>query len=254
MKQSTITLCIFFILNSLVSDVFAGELQIQSKVSNIYKNYGIQVYYNYNSSSFFPKKWQKPPISAQGQKLSLSKVERILPIIEKFLSAYPKQTIKRNLQKIYLLSELNFYGKSFGATNSREAIYITSGEFKLGYSDIYLLGRMHSEFSSILMRNYNFPEKAWNKLNPTNFKYGGSGVEMLGQKKLYGQTPELLSKGFVVRYAQSSIENDFNMISDWMFTRRQRLLKLGVKYPRIKSKIGLALEFYNSVDKKSRAK
>lgn len=226
----------------------ASDRTIEKQIQNIKQKFNVQVHYLYSQKEYFPKGWLKAPISAEGGQLSYDEVKRILPLIQKALSAYPKPVLNKNLQNIYLLNKLNFYGKSFGATNSKTSLYIKSQGVAKGYSDSFIVSRIHSEFSSILMRNYKFPKEKWEKINPNDFNYLGSGKQMLSQKKLYGQSQELLSRGFLIKYSQSSIENDFNIISDWLFTRYSQLNELGKKHEKIRMKTNLAKKFYKSIN------
>lgn len=228
--------------------VRADVLGIESKTRIIENEYNIKIHHNYDAKTFFPSRWLRSPISARGKHLSAQEVARTLPIIEEFLSVYPKRVLQGNLKSIYLLGELTFYGKSFGASNGNSGLYIKSREADNGFTEAFLVSRMHSEFSSILMRNYSFPTQEWKNINRANFQYVGDGVQTLDQPNQYGRTTELLSGGFIVKYAQSSIENDFNMISDWLFTRHDRLKKLADKFPRIDAKMRLAIKFYRSID------
>src|SRR5262249_49813064 len=106
----------------------------------------------------------------------------------------------------------------------------------------------HSEFSSILFHNHPFPWDRWQKVNVAGFSYPRSSLAFLDQRELYGQDNRLLNQGFVVKYAQSSLENDFNMITDWLFTRPSQLSTLADKYRRIGAKQDLAVRFYKSID------
>ena len=222
---------------------------ISDGVTRIQKRHQVRVHYDYGSEDFFPEKWRKAPISATGSQLDQAEVRRLIPFIEHFLERYPKSVIKKHLKHIYLLSSLRCYGKRYGGTSSNDAIYITSRGARNGFSREFVLGRMYSEFSSILFRSTAFPEREWKALNPLDFKYVGSGQKMLGQANLYSQSEELLQQGFINRYAQSDVENDFNMMTDWLFTRPRRLRELGQLHPRIKAKTELTIKFYRSLDR-----
>jgi len=252
MKNPTRTFCALLVTLLLQFGGFgvaeASETAIERQIQKIKETYGVQVHYMYRPEEYFSSRWLKPPISARGEQLSNKEVKRLLPLIESFLSSYPKSVLDKNLENIYLLSELFFYGKSFGATNNKSSLYIKSMGERKGFTNSFLLSRMFSEFSSILMRNYEFPEKEWQKINPANFKYLGSGVEMLGTEGLYGQDNKLLSMGFIVKYSQSSMENDFNMVSDWLFSQPGLLNKLAKKHKKIRMKMELAVKFYKSID------
>ncbi len=241
-------LTLFAALTAAPRTIADERAEIEIKIASIKSKYNVQVHHFYSVEDYFPASWRKAPISARGRQLALEEVARLLPIIERFLSTYPKTVLSDNLADIYLLAELHFYGKIYGATNSQSGLYIKSEGNRKGFSNSFLLRTMHAEFSSILMRNHEFPEEKWRMDNAADFEYRGTGREMLGETDLYRQTSELLSQGFIVKYAQSSVENDFNMIAYWLFTDRDRLRQLARKYPRIKAKMELAINFYKSID------
>ena len=224
-------------------------MQVESKIDEIQRTYGVNIHYIYDSQAFFPKEWLLAPISGKGSQIHLKEVKRLLPITEEFLSKYSKSILKKNLLDIYLLGELKFYGKSYGATNSKSALYVKSKGKSEGFTDSYLLGMMHHEFSSILLRNYKdeFPTDAWKAANQDGWKYFGTGESMLGQKDLFGQSEELLSRGFLVKYSQSSLEDDFNTFADLAFTEPNRLKELASKYERINKKYQLMIDFYKKI-------
>jgi hypothetical protein len=161
----------------------------------------------------------------------------------------PKAVIQKNLKDIYLSKTLEFFGKPFGASNSRTAIYIHSQGPSRGFTDEFLQEGLHHEFSSILMRNYTFPKDKWSRINPPEFSYGKSGAEVIGQKALHGQTEEQLTQGFLEKYCESTMENDFNVVSAWLFVKPAELKSLADKYEKIAAKRRLSIEFYKSVDK-----
>ena len=220
------------------------------RLQDIEAEYGVAVLYKYDREKFFPASWLKKPVDGHGGQIDTKELTRLSRIIETFVSRYPKQVIKENLQRIYLVSDLQFFGKSYGATYTGRSIYLRTRNAGAKFSAAFLRARLHSEFSSILMKRHKFPSDEWSKLNPADFEYTGSGVEVLGQKGLYGQTDPLLEKGFLVRYSQSSMENDFNMISDWLFTRREELDRLCEKHAVLNSKCKLAIEFYEGLEVK----
>jgi hypothetical protein len=221
---------------------------IDERIRKFKAKYAVQIHYQYNRTEDFPAAWLLEPINSQGEQIAFGEIDRLISISEKFVSAYPTNIIENNLKDIYLFRSLSSYGKKYGASNSLTGLYITSNGKKNGFSDIVLLSQLHSEFSSILFRNYKFPEVEWKNLNPNGFTYSGTGVEVLDQKNLYGQSSELLTKGFLVEYSKSSLENDFNMISFWLFTQADQLKNLCINNEKIKLKVDLAVEFYRSIN------
>jgi len=223
---------------------------IEARIDRIKRNYGVSVRHRYNAATFFPARWLRPPISGEGSQMPPEEITRVLAAVEKFLSAYPKEVLKKNLTHIYLISGMKFYGKGFGAAYGNSVIYVNSEGESKGYTEQFLLSQMHSELSSIFLMNYagEFAEEAWKSVNVAGWEYNGTGVEMLGRNDIFAQTDELLSRGFLVKYSQSSIENDVNMFAFWAFTKPEQLRQLTSKYDRIDRKYRLVVQFYKRID------
>ena len=198
----------------------------------------------------FPDSWRKAPINAGAHPMELSEVIRVCPMVCDFLSAYPETLLQRRLDTIYLVGSMEFYGKRYGGTNSRNALYICSTGVRNGYSREYVLGAMHHEFSSILLRSYRdqFPEKLWRAANPKGWKYQHrSGTDALGDPDLWKSDNALNKKGFLVGYSQSTLEEDFNMYATWGSVRLNKMREVALKHPRIKKKYRLIRAFYERI-------
>ncbi len=224
--------------------------KIEAKIDEIKRNYGVKVHHRYDAKAFFPAKWLREPISGQGSQMPAEEIDRVLGAVEKFLAEYPKGVLEKNLTDIYLISGMKFYGKGFGAAYGKSALYVNSEGRSKGYTGQFLLSQMHSELSSIFLANYKnkFPEEAWKAVNEGGWEYKGTGVEMLGQEDIFGQTEELLDRGFLVKYSQSSLENDVNMFAFWAFTRPKQLQELVSEYEKINKKYHLMVQFYEKID------
>ena len=218
-------------------------------LAGVTARYGIAVHHDFERNHFFPPEWRKAPVNATGTRISPKELDRLAPIIALFLGRYPVPVVKRNLRDIYLFSDMRFFGKPYGGTNSTSALYVASQGENRGYSNLFLAGTLHHEFSSILLRGQRarFPTRAWKTANPSGFAYDGTGVEMLGRPNLLVPSPRFLEQGFLTRYSQSSLENDFNMIAGWMFTRPAEIRDFGERYPRIRKKLELAVSFYEAL-------
>lgn len=222
------------------------DIEAKHKSVEIKNSYGVDIHYQYSPESFFPH--DRTP---RGSQAWIKHIGTTLPLVKRFLSRYPDWVIKENLADIFLLGKLEINGRSYGGTYVDSAIYISLGGF-FRHNDSSLLGLMHSEFSSILFRQYKFFKEAWKAVNSPTWSYEdsdrGTGFEMLGKKDLHEQTGELLRNGFLVKFSQSDLENDFNMFVSWAFTRPDRLRELASKYERIQKKYRLVIEFYESID------
>ena len=229
---------------------YSLQKELDAEIAAIHAEYHVKVHYAYSAEKFFPKMWLKAPFAGEGKAIPYDEAKRLLPIVRTMLSKHPKEILRKDLKDIFLLSEMKFYGKPFGGTNSRDGVYIVSQGLAMGYTDEHLEAIGHAEFSSILFRKYDFPEDEWNAVNPTDFRYGKSGVDFLDQANLYGQNRNLLSDGFLVKYSQSTLEDDFNTLSGWLFTSREKLKVLNEQYPKLKAKHDLTVQFYKSLSAK----
>jgi hypothetical protein len=199
----------------------------------------------------FPESWRKSPISAQGAILADDQVDRARQIMERALKKYPPAVLEKNLKTIYVLSELKYSGITAGGTNSLNSVYLKMREPKQGYTDAKMEALFHAEFSSILYRNFakDFDKEAWKKLNPADFKYLGSGVDAIRQNKASVALDEKLHEdGFLEQYGQSDMENDFNSYTAKIFSGDAKQWDLYDRYPKLKGKVKLVIDFYQKVD------
>lgn len=230
-------------------DTTAQDAQtIDAMLAPIETQYTIDIHYAFDAATFFPAKWSSSPsIAATGQQADLAEVARMVPIIQAFLADHPAAVVQANLEHIYLLGDLVCGGKTYGSTYYEKSIYLPVKPIEQGYTSEFLEQRLHSEFSSILLHHHTFPSSQWTALNPSGFRYSGTGFEVVDRPTRYDISEQILVDGFLMNYSKSSMENDFNMISSWMFTKSGELDTVCQFYPKIQQKTALAEGFYESV-------
>ncbi len=167
------------------------------------------------------------------------------------LKKYPPQVLQAELKSVYVLAELRYSGVITSGTNSRTSVYLKIGDVKKGFTDAHIEGVFHAEFSSILLRNHtqHLDKDTWNAVNPPGFKYLGNGVDAVRQK-VAGTVlrDELHEAGFLVEYAQSTLENDLNGFAKMLFNGQAELWKVAARFPKIRRKLDLTLAFYQKID------
>lgn len=209
---------------------------------------GVKVAFTVDAQTF-PESWQTEEIDAYGVSLNPQEISRSMAVLKKALEKYPQQVLTQNLVKIYVLKSIRFYGVDFGGTNSSDVVYITNNGIENGYTGDYLEKTFHHEFSSILLRN--FPDlldaKAWVKNNRQ--PYGNGGVEAIvsGQDGL-SYDESLMPDGFLIQYAASDMENDFNTFAESIFCPEKALWEYCDKYPGINNKMKMIIHFYSKLD------
>jgi hypothetical protein len=196
-----------------------------------------------------PEEWKTKNVSAKAISLDPKEIQRSKKIMNVALEKYPSKILEDNLTKIYVLKYLEFFGQKFGGTNSKDVIYLANQGKKNGYDDAYIEQGFHHEFSSILLRNYSdfFSESAWGKFN--KLPYGKSGVDALRDDTDSQElNSKLAKKGFLHQYSISTMENDFNAFAEKIFKPTNEFYEFVDKYPIIKHKYNLTVEFYSKID------
>jgi len=220
---------------------------IDGQLALIQTEFNVRVHYQYDTNLFFPPEWQIPSLALAASEIEIGEVVRLIPIIPQFLATHPVSVVRADLEHIYLLKALSFRGKPYGSTHKDKSMYIICDGTGNRYDDEFLLCRLHSEFSSILLEHHSFPTDAWNQLHPEGFTYSGNGFEVVDNPSCYDSTDRSCSEGFLVNYCRSSLQNDFNMVSAWLFTKKGELDNLSQQYGKIQQKQAMAEQFYISV-------
>ncbi|MBL8064431.1 MAG: hypothetical protein JNM34_01105 [Chthonomonadaceae bacterium] len=202
------------------------------------------------SDEMFPASWRKDPVNAGAQELEKSEVSRSIAIVSRALALYPNDFLEKELKTVYVCKSIKFYGLSYGGTNSLDAVYLTNQGSEQGYTDKYIFGSFHHEFSSVLLRNHpdQLDARQWSKSNPVGFRYGDGGTEALRSGKASTEYEATLAKrGFLTEYSQASLEEDFNMIVEGMFSGDPVFWQFCGRFPKLAKKQQLAAEFYRKL-------
>lgn len=203
------------------------------------------------SPTIFPESWRKAPVLASGEALAEEQFDRVRRILGRALAKYPPHVLQEDLKAVYVLAELRYSGVITSGTNSRTSVYLKIGDVKKGFTEEHIEGVFHAEFSSVLLRKHarHFDEAAWQAVNPPGFAYLGNGVDAVKLKKA-GLTlrDEMHRAGFLVEYAQSTMENDLNGIAKMLFNGEAALWEIAARFPKIRRKLDLALAFYQKID------
>lgn len=202
-------------------------------------------------ATLFPESWQIEPIKGEAVRLPDTEVKRATADVLEALSRYPEAVLKKNLKAVYVAQEIKFYGLPYGATNSNDALYLSDKGVCWGFTDQYLRGSVHHEFSSILLRNFpkNLDQKKWSKTLPADFHYRGDGTQSVREgtaSTIY--TEAYFKQGFLCEYATSSQEEDFNMLAEGLFTGKPEFWDGYDNHKLLKAKVDLVIAFYHAVD------
>lgn len=199
----------------------------------------------------FPASWQTADIRATAVSLSAEERARSLKVVAKAFSRYPDAVLDRELERVFVLRRINFYGLDYGGTNSSDTVYLANDGAANGYTDSYLEAAFHHELSSIVLRNHmaRFDVDGWKAANPTGFRYGDGGTAALRTGQASTAVDErLMADGFVSQYSKASLEEDFNMVAECLFMGRESFWRGVDRHPALAKKAQLAIALYGTLD------
>jgi hypothetical protein len=241
-------LCVAQVSWAQVPTIPSGEPEAITRT--IHSTTGVELIFVVEDG-MFPETWYDSEIDAQAESLEHEEVERVLEILERCIAKYPEAIVKENLNRVYVLNSLQFFGTSYGGTYTSDAVFLSDKGEHRGYTDTYIEKLFHAEFSSVLYKNYadQFDHEAWAAACIEGFEYGAGGMQALktGQSSeafLY-QHNEL---GFLNKYAQSSMENDFNSFAKNVFCPSPDFWQLTESYDGLGKKLALIIAFYQGID------
>lgn len=205
----------------------------------------------YEVEGIFPTNWLEAPISAHVTPMDSAERERVKQIVQKQLDLYPERVLSGNLRNIHLLGKMEFYGVEYGGTYSGYDIYLTSRGIKSGYTDDYLKRLVHHELSSLLWNNHPglLDQESWKESLPEGFTYQGDGLKAIKAGKFSTEyDTQWHQQGFLSEYGTASLEEDFNLFAEGLFSGELAFWKAVDQYPRLRSKMILTVRFYTRLD------
>ena len=204
-------------------------------------------------SDMFPEFWLAPSINASATPVDEQHLDRGLAQIHKGMKKYPPDVLKANLERVYVVGELGFSGIFAGGTYSSDRVYQAVGSLHDGYTDQYIEGAFHHEFSSILLHNHGTHKMKmeWRSANPDGSSYGTDGTAaIINGEDSEAYDPKLAAVGFYSQYAMASYEEDFNTIACALLMGQNDLWDATKLFPPMKKKVDLMIQFYENLDPK----
>ena len=208
--------------------------RIDSRISKIKKDYGVNVCYKYSHDEFIPAVWHSV---GHGTQLPYEYVPKVLDEIDGFLAVVPPAVPRKHLENIYLFDDLKIGGGGMGAMAYEKSIYLCCVRpvFDIRCS-------LYHEFSHILQVAYPVDDAAWAKLLPKKYKYGGRT-----KLNAFGFDDKLRSDGFIINYSTCNRHEDIAVLSDYIFVRKELTKELMEAFPAIQRKVEYLVKYYQSI-------
>lgn len=202
------------------------------------------------SSAIFPASWINGSTKPTAEPLGNEAHERARRIFSETLALYPTEVLNNNLKAVYGLGRLTIRDVVTAGSNSRAAIYVV---MSARLPDDTVRRVVHAEFSSILLRNHKslFPETSWTLVNPEGFVYSRAAARDSQDGSVTRRyDPALLEQGFIRKFSQASVEEDFRAYASLLLVGDGQLWEAMETYPRVKAKAALTMQFYAAMNPK----
>ncbi len=227
--------------------------EIDDHFKPITSKYGVKIAYEIGKDFFSPLDNPLIPAGpARNSKVTPIRHRVLLhypDILKMAFEKYPVEVIKNHLKVIQFVGAIEDDGNpSYWGTYDpfRRIIYLVDNGNK---NDDQAMSTFHHEFSSLLLKSRSFWVDPWTDHNPKNFKYYEDIYDnYAAMKKNREAIKDYYEKGMVTNYGLTSFENDFNEYSTMIFTYPEKFKKIMEKYPRVRGKFLVWLEFYQKID------
>jgi hypothetical protein len=218
----------------------------------ITSTYGIDIVYEIDKG--FLSSLKNPGIPAGPSNNSLVEpirhriLARYPALLKKALDKYPVGIITKYLGQINFAEEINEDGFKYSGSFDpfRRVIYMVDDGTRPDKDAIHTF---HHEFSSLLLARHSFLLNPWTDNHPDEFKYMVQLYDSVEERiKARKSITDFYEKGIVSNYGLTSFENDFNEFSAMIFTYPEKFKKIMKRYPRVRGKFLVWLEFYQKID------
>ncbi|MCX6286542.1 MAG: hypothetical protein NTY96_05460 [Bacteroidetes bacterium] len=224
--------------------------KLEAQVSYYDQRSGVEVLFPSNLT-IFPHQWAGKKVNPDIRPVQAEEIGRIEDLLTHAFSKYPLDLLNANLDRVYVLKSMKFYGLPYGGTNYQHSIYLSDDTDNPWFTNEYIEQVFHHEFSSILIRNFpeGFDKTKWLSLNPPYFSYGKGGADAILQGTAsMALDPVLIEKGFLSEYSTASLEEDINVFAQNLFTGGREFWRLVDLNDTICQKTRILIGFYHKIN------
>jgi hypothetical protein len=240
-----------------VSRVAADPAEAKRLADLIHRQWGVEIHWR-DAAHFQdwppalqPKDWAVLPIAD-------ADLVPALKLVIEALSVYPPGFVRETMGPLVLCGGLKIGADPVGGMTYVSTIYIVASDLADPSMRLFARDTVHHEFSTLALSKAPLDDKAWLAANPPGFAYAidtdsNAKMEATQLTDEPARLPALHEQGFMSRYGQASVRNDFNTYADAAFGHPADLVALMLQYPRIRRKAALFAGVYEALDPAFRA-
>ena len=224
--------------------------------ASIKQTWNLEVRYQGDTSKFvllvdhIPDGWRLDPIAAPD-------VLPALRAVSAALSVYPTDFIRQHagseVGPIFLVRSIWVNGSEVGGMFMAGAIYVPARGMDASASVTFAEDTVHHEFALVGLYAGPSPKAAWAAANAPGFAYqtdhDAEAVRVAGHRPDATDTSDgVHDAGFMIKYAESSLEEDWQTYAEQAFGHPEALVALVKRFPRVKAKTKIFIDHYGTLD------
>ena len=173
-----------------------------------------------------------------------------LDLVGKAFAIYPTGFVPRMSKTIALASHIDVWKEDAGGLYHDHMIAVNFEGIDDPTTRPFDIDTVHHELSSIVRRQVTFNVTSWESANPVGFSY----MSLEGYKAVLSDagsvdgTPALHRLGFISRYGETSLDNDWNTYAERVFGHGAEFAQWLIAEPALRAKTRILMGVYQSLD------
>lgn len=166
------------------------------------------------------------------------------------MAVYPPGFLHRMLRRVAMAGDLTVFGEEAGGLFGGAMVTVSYRYVGDPGSDGFDTDTFHHELSSVVRAQVAFNVTTWSAANPPGFAY----MDLAAYKATLADAgsvdgdPALHAAGFVARYGQTSLDNDFNTYAEKVFGHGPDFAREIAAFPRMRRKTRQLMDIYEALD------
>ncbi len=210
---------------------------IGRRIAKIHKERKILVHWKYTPDII--------PVHIRGMlkvsQASIEQADMILRLTERMLAIWPPE-LTRHVSEVFIFNEVEMHGVKGVCMEYDGRIFMTAN-----LPEYVLWPRIIHEASHAVSRYVPLDDKHWPVNPPGSKRYiGAAGT----QGNPFEVSEEIRNNGFIEKYASIDRDEEFAVLSQYLFTAPEEMRKLMKEYPAIRERASLAIDYYKAISSK----
>jgi hypothetical protein len=214
-----------------------GPEEIDRQIAAIQKERNLPVFWKYTEDMV--------PANVRGMmrvsQASPEQAEVILRLTRRLLEVWPPE-VTRHLKGVFIFNEIEMYGVKGVCMENDGRVFMTSN-----FAEYILWPRIIHESSHAVSRFVPLDGSTWDQSMAPGVRYIGPEAT---QGNPFEENEAIYSKGFIVKYAMIDRDEEFAVLSQYIFSEPDKVVGLMKKYPELRRRATLAINYFKALSPK----